>query len=51
MKILLNTSAAEEQKEKKVPMYKDPVMIAKFKQEFIARHNERIRRQESKSAK
>jgi len=34
-------------KQKTLPMHKDPVYLAKLRLEFIAAHNEKIRKQRS----
>lgn len=49
MKVILNTP--KKPKAKKIPMYKDPVYIAKVRREFIEAHNKRIQKKKEQERK
>lgn len=44
MKIVHNNSEKNDPGKKRVPMYKDEAYMTKFKAEFIAAHNKKIRK-------
>jgi hypothetical protein len=48
MKVIKNENPANEKSSKRIPMYKDQAFMNKLRLEFIAAHNDRIRKKIAK---